>query len=440
MEFTVKCNCGTQLKAREEHIGKQTKCPGCGKILTVPDPSDDGNPYDLAEDAPLATPNLLERPASPDDQARVTPTTTWAPAPRARSRQAPDRFDPESGSDGSLREYLYWLLVFALVPLTFSLLVRDEESVRDRLIKRLKSAPQEVLQRVGPMLESKSASLDDVLNALPEGRLDEHAHLPRNSLRHWIYAALAAAGFLTLIACFFSQERVPSFHLLLIGLFTGTLGILFLIVVQWLANVSLGLQIRGRGVVVVLVLLAKFIGFSYRAALDPSNGFLLSFLGFTCGVGLCEELCKALPLIGYYQRHSAMGWRGACLWGLASGIGFGVSEGIMYAGDKYNGIGGVDIYIVRFISCVALHAMWSASVGITLNARQETLQGEMEWHEYGLAMLRILAVPMVLHGFYDTLLKKDMNALALVVAVISFAWLAWKIESARHSAREVAFA
>jgi hypothetical protein len=40
----------------------------------------------------------------------------------------------------------------------------------------------------------------------------------------------------------------------------------------------------------------------------------------------------------------------------------------------------------------------------------------------------LLIVPMLLHGLYDTLLKKDHEALALLVAVVSFGWLAWNIE------------
>ena len=128
-----------------------------------------------------------------------------------------------------------------------------------------------------------------------------------------------------------------------------------------------------------------------------------------------------------------MGWRGACLWGLASGIGFGVSEGIMYSSRHYNGLSGVDIYLVRFISCVALHAMWSASVGIAIARNVEEYDGVEDAGGFGLFMLRVMAVPMVLHGFYDTLLKKDMNVWALVVALMSFAWFAWHIELARRT-------
>ena len=60
----------------------------------------------------------------------------------------------------------------------------------------------------------------------------------------------------------------------------------------------------------------------------------------------------------------------------------------------------------------------------------------MDWTGYSLAVLRILSVPMVLHGLYDTLLKKDMNAYALLVGLVSFAWFAWQVESARGESAE----
>jgi hypothetical protein len=40
----------------------------------------------------------------------------------------------------------------------------------------------------------------------------------------------------------------------------------------------------------------------------------------------------------------------------------------------------------------------------------------------------IVAVPMVLHGFCDTLLKKQMDVSALGIALASFVWMSFKIE------------
>ena len=213
-----------------------------------------------------------------------------------------------------------------------------------------------------------------------------------------------------------------------------------LLAVQFLAALTQGIWIRGGGLLTLVFYILKFIGFSYRSALDPDSNFFVSFLGFTFGVGLCEELCKALPLIWYYHSCDRLSWRGACRWGLATGAGFGVAEGITYCADFYNGVHIGDIYVIRFISCVGLHAIWSASVGIMLYKHQGLIQDGKPWHDLVLPLLMIVSVPMVLHGLYDTLLKMQLNEMALVAAVVSFAWLAWLIESMRDLERKAAAA
>jgi DNA-directed RNA polymerase subunit RPC12/RpoP len=32
----VACTCGKKLRARDDLAGKKVKCPGCGRLLTVP--------------------------------------------------------------------------------------------------------------------------------------------------------------------------------------------------------------------------------------------------------------------------------------------------------------------------------------------------------------------------------------------------------------------
>jgi RsiW-degrading membrane proteinase PrsW (M82 family) len=118
--------------------------------------------------------------------------------------------------------------------------------------------------------------------------------------------------------------------------------------------------------------------------------------------------------------------------GLASGAGFGVSEGISYASHYYNGISGGNIYVIRFVSCVALHSIWSAAAGIAVWKRQFSIQGNMGFLDMLLPLIVILGVPMVLHGLYDTLLKQEMQGLALLTAFASMAWLAWQIEQAKQ--------
>src|SRR5262249_24900828 len=151
--------------------------------------------------------------------------------------------------------------------------------------------------------------------------------------------------FLLLLA---TDRCAEALHLLGIGLLTATIGILLLVLFQFIAGWSQGVWITGRSILVLIFYFIKLIGFSYRAALDPENGFLLSFVGFTLGVGFCEEVCKTLPLLWLYRVGTHQRWRGSFLWGLASGAGFGIAEGIMYSSEYYNGIAGPGTYVVRF--------------------------------------------------------------------------------------------
>jgi RsiW-degrading membrane proteinase PrsW (M82 family) len=381
-------------------------------------------------------------------RARVPAATVAAPPPLAALAPAGSAYSdaPPAGLAGatalplqvprrSLRGYLYLLLLPALLPLAWSVLAPESETVAQRLQRTVQAHP-EVQPQVEQLMADEAASLTDVFNAFPGHRLDG-AHLAKDSWAHWLYALLAAGAFFALTLAAFprgpADDTKPQ-HLLYVGLFTGTAGILFLLGVQFAADASQGVWIRGRGIVVLIFYIVKFIGFSYRAALGDTN-FLLSFLGFTCGVGLCEELVKAAPLLWHYRRKATLDWRGACRWGFISGVGFGISEGISYSSDYYNGVAGPGIYVVRFVSCVTLHAVWSASAGISICRRQQQVQDSENVLEVIARAVPIVIVPMVLHGLYDTLLKKDMDAWALATAAVSFGWLAWQIEMMRAKER-----
>jgi RsiW-degrading membrane proteinase PrsW (M82 family) len=180
----------------------------------------------------------------------------------------------------------------------------------------------------------------------------------------------------------------------------------------------------------MFVIPLKFIGYSYRAALDPENGFALSMLGFTFGVGLMEEFFKALPIYWHFRRSASLDVRGAVVWGLATGIGFGVSEGMSYCKDFYNGLAGGGMYVVRFSSCVALHAVWSATAAILIWRRQDSFQGLEKWYQWIPSIFMTLWISMILHGFYDTALKKEHGIAALAGAILSFAVFFWMYDRA----------
>ncbi len=440
MAISFQCECGRKLSARDELAGRSARCPACSTVLKIPVPQAEAiaaseDTYALEETStPAPTPSPAPGPTAAAPQIGATKHRT---SPRPEFEPSGDRQSAAALPSGDRRsapgEYLYVALSLALIPLILSFLAPKATTIEDRLKTTLARAGADTIARVQAVETREDAGLDDLLEVLPEGKLDATAHLPRATWVHWLYGAVAAAGFWIFTLLLFPVEKRTPHHLLLVGLFTGTCGIVLLLGFQVAASATQGVWLHGRSVILIVFYIVKFIGWSYASASDPDSNLLLSLVGFTCGVGLCEELCKALPLLGYYRRDARMGWRGAALWGLASGAGFGVAEGIMYSSRSYNGIAPLDIYVVRFVSCVALHAIWTASVGITMWRRQVTIQGDLDWTTYALAILQIFAVPMVLHGLYDTLLKKDLELWALAVGVATFAWFALQVEMARGS-------
>ncbi len=339
----------------------------------------------------------------------------------------------------------FWFFSLTLLPLVFYLMVPDRS--REQWQSAFEEASAEEDAAAGEIVEDEPAwteeqirdltemDPDDLLRLLPDNKLPG-AHLSADSWLHWLYALLSGGLFFGLICVLFQQGQATRGHLVGVTLLTATCGVASLIMFQWFAAISSFM--RFGGVFGIVSLIVKLIGFSYAAAMDPETGFLLSLVGFTFGVGLCEEFIKALPILARFRNEYAMDWRGACVWGLASGVGFGVAEGIIYSSDYYNGIEGPGIYVVRFVSCVGLHAIWTASVGILLWHHQEAVRGEMQWGDWAMALLKVQGLVMLLHGLYDTLLKREMTFLALVVAIASFAFLGWLVQWALRTDRQPA--
>jgi RsiW-degrading membrane proteinase PrsW (M82 family) len=242
-------------------------------------------------------------------------------------------------------------------------------------------------------------------------------------------AILAALIFWEFILIVQPMGTSTSKQLWAVGIFTGTIGIFVLLIIQVAAVVTVKADIVG-GLAAPFFLILRFIGYSYGAALDPENGFIASMVGFTMGVGLMEELIKGLPVYWHHRRSGTLDLRGSVVWGLATGIGFGVSEGISYCGDFYNGLRGGGIYIVRFISCVALHAVWSGTVAILIWRRRQALQAIERWWQWIPPVVGSLWISVIIHGFYDTVLKKEYGIAALGSGILSFALFFWLYDRA----------
>src|SRR5262249_35996150 len=122
-------------------------------------------------------------------------------------------------------------------------------------------APPRGQERIQSALSDQDRSLGAAVPAIP-GPQPRRPPPPRATAVHWVYAAVAATGFLLFLGLFFSVERANAAHLLGVGAFTGTIGIVFLFLVQLCSNLRLT-RIRGRGIVIIILLILTFIGWSY---------------------------------------------------------------------------------------------------------------------------------------------------------------------------------
>jgi RsiW-degrading membrane proteinase PrsW (M82 family) len=257
-----------------------------------------------------------------------------------------------------------------------------------------------------------------MIESLPEERI-QGALLRRQTVWHWLMAMASTGLFVGLIRMAL-PTHVRAKEILLTGLFTGTLGVLLLLSAQ---------------------LLGAFccIGMFYMAALDPDAPFGPSLIGFVFGIGFLEETVKCLPILFKLYRRQLVSWRESAVIGMASGAGFGISEGVLYATRYYNGVESADMYFVRFISTVALHVMLSAACAIMVQRKQEHLvEEEMDLFNWTMTLMAIIIMPIVLHGLYNALAKQDLQVASLAVSIGSFVWMWWLIKSSRGREKTVA--
>lgn len=403
--------------------GRRVKCPACGTLLKIPEPRQpDRDTYEI-EQEPSEPPKSSETYAPEPDP---TPEKQEiAPAPKVKRH----RDIVEEKPVHSWRDFTYFILVLALLPLGLLLFLKKDDAAA-RLVRTLEKLPKGVQDRLDNLDE------EELFKVLPDSRI-EGAHLGRTSYRHYLYGFVAAGAFFLLGVFLVRAEDSHPWSILLSGVFTGTAGIVILLLAQLFAAVTQGhILVSGNPVILVIFWVAWAIGFSYSVVSNPDYGFLATFFGFTFGVGFCEELCKALPLIIYYKGRRNPRWHDGCAIGYASGAGFGIAEALLYSGNQYNGIATYDVYLVRFISCVALHIIWSLSTALFLHKHQWLLHDAESGYEYIPRVMVVVSIPMMLHGLYDSALQKHMGWLALVAALVSFAWLVWLMETARKSDEE----
>lgn len=166
------------------------------------------------------------------------------------------------------------------------------------------------------------------------------------------------------------------------------------------------------------------------AAITPINGglgLLPKIIGFVFGVGVLEELCKALPIYLFLLRPGKLNDPlTAAFYGAISGLGFAIAEGVSYSFQyashlatqelSYESLGNyVLINTIRFVSSPLIHAIWAGIVG----------------YFFGLAAINPsrkapiifigVAISAVLHGLYDSFAGTLIGLAIITFSVLLFA-------------------
>lgn len=417
-------NCGQKIKAQDDMPGMKIACPTCRERQVVPQPAPGTKP--------------ATAPAGPGLQLadRFDPTD-FTSAPRGYQQEkrvlSPDDKSVPVNQLKKVKTWrgsLYFLFLFCFIPLVLSIFGPPEEStlhlLEQGIKNELKGERQKKAWQLLELAKKDRVSLDDILSLFPNKKL-KRAWLPRDSDKQYYLALVCAVGFLFAVCICLPKgfSRIPL--MLMVGGFTGVFGVGMLMILQELALSGWGVLLGGPFAFIILM-----IGIAYRSLMNPDLPFFECMMSHIFGVGLCEEIIKALPIFIIFLGRSRLRWHECCALGMASGIGFGIAEGVIYAGSMYNGIAEPLMYFVRFISCVAIHAVLCAAAALFLHRYQKLSHGGMTLLQGFYRLVILISIPMVLHGLYDTFLTKDMDGLALAVALFSFGWLVLMIESARE--------
>lgn len=245
---------------------------------------------------------------------------------------------------------------------------------------------------------------------------------------------LALAAHLAAVWFLFNRRAVSFSRLAQAAFFTGIVGIAFLFFLQYMAGRAEASNDFGFFAVIF-----RFIAFVYDKSENPfGSSPMMTLLGFTLGVGLCEEFVKILPVLYVREKHyygtQEADWRTLCVVGMASGVGFGIAEAVWYHEQVYNSVFAaagqtpLNTYFLRLVEVVGGHAILSGAAGVGIARRSSREDG-------GFYLFRVLWACMpviVLHGLYDTLLHMDHEKLAAIVEVLAFGWLLLQMERARR--------
>lgn len=232
---------------------------------------------------------------------------------------------------------------------------------------------------------------------------------------------IAGVGLLPLVVlAFLRQPQVATHAYWTVGLYFSVLWAAFF----YHAFPAPGVNLRDSALCffcsAFICALMLFVIYHYtpiRWLLPGTSGELSwqKWISFVVGVGFPEELSKAVILVLMFKKQDHLTPHTMLFYGLMSGLGFGIYEGVNYqfginltisrtASEYYL------LNVLRLTSLPFLHAVWTGIAGHFIGfAYRYPERGRLLW---GAALL----VPMVLHGTYDAFAN---TALGVVVAMFS---------------------
>jgi RsiW-degrading membrane proteinase PrsW (M82 family) len=168
--------------------------------------------------------------------------------------------------------------------------------------------------------------------------------------------------------------------------------------------------------------------------IEEGNPLINKVIGFIFGVGIFEELMKLIPVYFFikYSREPLLP-QTVVFYGLISGIGFGVFEGVVYqigVNSKLDYNTSFFMNIARLTSLPFLHAVWSgiSSYFIAFFFLFPTKR-------YAMFLLAII-IPAILHGLYDVF---TWSLIGLFIAYFGVALLIIYLKKAKDFQTKITF-
>jgi len=173
----------------------------------------------------------------------------------------------------------------------------------------------------------------------------------------------------------------------------------------------------------LLLIIQKVPPFNLFYLAIKSSNIISQLVGFILGVGLLEEICKALPVYLFLLNKGKLNEPlTPAFYGAMSGLGFAIAEGahysLVYATNLVGGnltlTGHVLFTTVRFISLPLIHAIWAGIVGYFLG-----LAAINPSRKNPIIFIGIV-IAAVLHGLYDVFASSLIGLAILAFSILLF--------------------